>query len=171
MIMKKITDLQFWEGILCTTEDEAKKICKLMNEAEIARRSNKKVSVEDTHRDDTRWHWITYFPKDWVYWTDNYEWKTSKYTIYPAVLFYLREKVEKDWIVDAWTSYIIKMDTQKWCSFEDFKEAIETHAPKQKKIWYLELWERYKKTAWWGAVCFLDICDFLQDHWLLLYDK
>lgn len=130
-MMKKVTDLSFWEGILCDTEDEAIAICKLMKEANIVRRSNKKVSEEDTHRDDTRWNWITYFPKEWVYWNDKYDWKTSKYKIYPAVLFYLREEViEKDWIDDYFNEF-------GWLLFKEvswFRQALEKHAPKPKKF-------------------------------------
>lgn len=141
--MKKITDLWFWEGILCDTESEATKICELMNEAGIVRRSNKIVSVEDTHRDDTRWNWITYFPKDWTYWTDNYEWKTRKYTIYPAVLFYLREEVvEKDWYDLAIEEYLswrwsaitwemlVKFEAEK----VKLKNTIEKYVPKTKQF-------------------------------------
>lgn len=141
-MMKKVTDLSFWEGILCDTEDEAIAICKLMKEANIVRRSNKKVSEEDTHRDDTRWNWITYFPKEWVYWNDKYDWKTSKYKIYPAVLFYLREEViEEDWIDDVidniWdlddTEYpCISQNPTWWKNKEIIRKLLEKHAPKQK---------------------------------------
>jgi len=141
-MMKKITDLWFWEGIHCTTEDEAIKICKLMNEAELVRRSNKKISEEDTHRDDTRWNWITYFPKEWVYWNDKYDWKKNKYTIYPAVLFYLREEVveTKDW-VDECVDEIFEYQ-RSWpygeTDYVNVRKIIEKHCPLfQTKSWLL----------------------------------
>lgn len=84
---RKIEDLYSWEWILCNTEEEAKAICRLMNEKDIKRRSNIRVQENDTKRDENIGNWITFFPIHGTYWIDNYT-KKRKYDIYLASDFF-----------------------------------------------------------------------------------
>lgn len=126
------------------------------------------------YRHKTLWWIANYFDTSVVWWYkisdenwllvfgDNRIWEEE------LAKLWFEEVEEKDWIDEAIDFYwnIAKADDR-----EDTKKylriAIEKHAPKQKQINYLELWERYKKTAWWGTVCFADICDLLRDNNLL----
>ena len=78
----KVTELKENEGILCTTEQEATAICRLMHEAELRWRSNNK------YIDKNRWECadeggLVYYPFDgWQ--SDSKSAKDEKRTTYPA---------------------------------------------------------------------------------------
>lgn len=74
-----------------------------------------------------------------------------------------KEFVEKDWITNARDEYWI-LNKRNTDAKQDFREAIEKHAPKVKKFTEQEV-QRWNEMNF--RMCPDTICDFLRVNWLL----
>lgn len=73
------------------------------------------------------------------------------------------EVIEKDWISNAWKEY-----EEFWTTngYEEFREIIEKHAPKLKKITKKEVWDFFRNN-WYNPTIQWNTYWFLKEHNLL----